>query len=180
MNECHRVCKAVGVPGNIYKFFIAHQLASRRGTAVPAFPPPDSPLCRLQIAHKLFWSFFLITAPALNRLHRFRSRLTARLPAARAEFLQRVRRLYTFGSLCSACALGGNRLASSFQNKVLRQLFFLQFCSGFFQLFPDKPAVQFYRQSIIFHRHRRRNSGGLSDGTDGRHDAQTAVRGDIG
>ena len=111
MKACYLVCKAVGVPGNTYGVFIGHNLASRRGTAVPAFPPPDSPLCRLLIAHKLFWSFFLITAPALNRLHRFRSRLTARLPAARAEFLQRVRRLLTGGSLCPACALGGNRLA---------------------------------------------------------------------
>ena len=35
--------------------------------------------------------------------------------SARAEFLQRVRRLLTGGSLRPVCALGGNRLASSFQ-----------------------------------------------------------------
>ena len=131
MTVGYLVCNAVGVPGNIYKFSIAHKLACRRGTAVPAFPPPDSPLFLLLIAHKLFWSFFLITAPALNRLHRFRSRLTARLPAARAEFLQRVRRLLTGGSLCPACALGGNRLARLFQYEPCCNFFFYHVCLGF-------------------------------------------------
>ena len=41
--------------------------------------------------------------------------------SARAEFLQRVRRLLTGGSLRPACALGGNRLASLFQDEVLQQ-----------------------------------------------------------
>ncbi|MBQ9088055.1 MAG: hypothetical protein IJY46_04660, partial [Lentisphaeria bacterium] len=40
---------------------------------------------------------------------------------ARAEFLQRVRRLLTGGSLRPACALGGNRLASLFQDELLQQ-----------------------------------------------------------
>ena len=45
--------------------------------------------------------------------------------SARAEFLQRVRRLLTGGSLRPACALGGNRLASLFQDEVLqRRLYF--------------------------------------------------------
>ncbi|MBQ9087284.1 MAG: hypothetical protein IJY46_00740, partial [Lentisphaeria bacterium] len=44
--------------------------------------------------------------------------------SARAEFLQRVRRLLTGGSLRPACALGGNRLASLFQDEVLQQLLF--------------------------------------------------------
>ena len=39
----------------------------------------------------------------------------------RAEFFQRVRRLLTGGSLRPACALGGNRLASLFQDEVLQQ-----------------------------------------------------------
>ena len=111
----------------IYTNFLSRtNLPAGGGQPFRLSPPPDSPLCRLPIAHKLFWSFFLITAPALNRLHRFRSRLTARLPVARAEFLQRVRRLLTGGSLRPACALGGNRLASLFQDEVLQQpLFFV-------------------------------------------------------
>ena len=70
------------------------------------------------------WGYSLIPTPlcAFFRLQRLRetiwsrSRLNARLPAAHAEFLQRVRRLLTGGSLCPACALGGNRLAKLFQN----------------------------------------------------------------
>ena len=102
---CCLACKTAGAHGLVCEISIAHNVSSRRETAVPAFSPPDSPLSRLPIAHKLFWSFFLITAPAFSRLHRLNSRLTARLPAARAEFLQRVRRLLTGGSLCSAVVL---------------------------------------------------------------------------
>ena len=63
------------------------------------------------------WFFLLIITPAFSRLKiGFTRGLHARLPAARADFYQRVRRLLTGGSLCPACALGGNRLATSFQN----------------------------------------------------------------
>ena len=62
--------------------------------------------------------FPLIIAPALAHPcgvgHR--SRLTCSPSSARAEFLQRVRRLLTGGALRPVCALGGNRLASSFQD----------------------------------------------------------------
>ncbi|MBQ9088127.1 MAG: hypothetical protein IJY46_05025, partial [Lentisphaeria bacterium] len=42
---------------------------------------------------------------------------------ARAEFLQRVRRLLTGGSLRPACALGGNRLASLFQDSFKNRFY---------------------------------------------------------
>ena len=61
------------------------------------------------------WFLSLITTPAFSRLHRLHSRLTCSASFARAEFLQRVRRLLTGGSLRPACALGGNRLAKLFQ-----------------------------------------------------------------
>jgi hypothetical protein len=68
-------------------------------------------------------SFLLITTPAFSRFSIGLTRgLNARLPAARADFYQRVRRLLTGGSLCPACALGGNRLAILFQDKVLFQI----------------------------------------------------------
>ena len=101
--------------------FTAHKLASRRETAVPAFSPPDSPLFQFPVARNVCWYFPSITAPAVNRLHRLTSRLKCSASFARAEFLQRVRRLLTGGSLRPACALGGNRLASLFQDEVLQQ-----------------------------------------------------------
>ena len=79
--------------------FTAHKLASRRETAVPAFSPPDSPLFQFPVARNVCWYFPSITAPAVSRLHRLTSRLKCSASFARAEFLQRVRRLLTGGSL---------------------------------------------------------------------------------
>ena len=78
---------------------------------LPSFPvPPRVP--------GLAGSFLLIITPAFSRLKiGFTRGLNARLPAARADFYQRVRRLLTGGSLCPACALGGNRLAIFFQDE---------------------------------------------------------------
>ena len=81
-----------------------------------SFPPSDSPRCRIPHAYMVWLAVsLLIITPAFSRSHRLNSRLTARLPAACAEFFQRVRRLLTGGLLCPACALGGNRLADLFQ-----------------------------------------------------------------
>ena len=53
------------------------------------------------------WFFLLIITPAFSRLEiGFTRGLHARLPAARADFYQRVRRLLTGGSLSSAVAQG--------------------------------------------------------------------------
>ena len=111
MEVLNLVCNTVGVPCMFTSFFSRTNGLAGGEQPFRLSPRRTPPLFRLPIAHKLFWSFFFVTAPAFSRLHRLHSRLTARLPAARADFLQRVRRLLTGGSLCPACALGGNRLA---------------------------------------------------------------------
>ena len=69
--------------------FTAHKLASRRETAVPAFSPPDSPLFQFPVARNVCWYFPSITAPAVSRLYRLTSRLTARRQPPRITISRR-------------------------------------------------------------------------------------------
>ena len=91
----------------VCKISIAHNVSSRRETAVPAFSPPDSPLSQFPFAYKVWlvlpFDYNACVQPIENRLH---SRLTCSASFARADFYQRVRRLLTGGSRCSAVAQG--------------------------------------------------------------------------
>ena len=98
-----------------YSTFGGRRQPCRRGTSVPAFPPPDSPLFRLPLANKPDWLFPADYSACVQPITSASLAAYCSASSARAEFLQRVRRLLTGGSPRSACALGGNRLADSFQ-----------------------------------------------------------------
>ena len=73
-------------------------------------------LCQFPSAHKANWYFPADYCACVQPITSASLAAYCSASSARAEFLQRVRRLLTGGSLRPVCALGGNRLASSFQD----------------------------------------------------------------
>ena len=123
---CLLACRIAGVPDRQCNAFHRAQTCQPEGDSRSGFLPaglPSFPVPR-RAQRLLVFSFDYSACgqPIAS------SDLAAYCSAssARAEFLQRVRRLLTGGSLRPACALGGNRLASLFQDEVLQQpLFFV-------------------------------------------------------
>ena len=54
MVVCCLVCKTAGAHSLVCKISIAHKVASRRETAVPAFSPPAPPLFQFPFAYKVW------------------------------------------------------------------------------------------------------------------------------
>ena len=122
---CLLACRIAGVPDRQCNAFHRAQTCQPEGDSRSGFLPaglPSFPVPR-RAQRLLVFSFDYSACgqPIVS------SDLAAYCSAssARAEFLQRVRRLLTGGSLRPACALGGNRLASLFQDEVLQQPLFL-------------------------------------------------------
>ena len=122
---CLLACRIAGVPDRQCNAFHCAQTCQPEGDSRSGFLPaglPSFPVPR-RAQRLLVFSFDYSACgqPIAS------SDLAAYCSAssARAEFLQRVRRLLTGGSLRPACALGGNRLASLFQDEVLQQPLFL-------------------------------------------------------
>ena len=118
---CLLACRIAGVPDRQCNAFHRAQTCQPEGDSRSGFLPaglPSFPVPR-RAQRLLVFSFDYSACgqPIAS------SDLAAYCSAssARAEFLQRVRRLLTGGSLRPACALGGNRLASLFQDEVLQQ-----------------------------------------------------------
>ena len=126
---CLLACRIAGVPDRQCNAFHRAQTCQPEGDSRSGFLPaglPSFPVPR-RAQRLLVFSFDYSACgqPIAS------SDLAAYCSAssARAEFLQRVRRLLTGGSLRPACALGGNRLASLFQDEVLQQpLIFSRWC----------------------------------------------------
>ena len=121
---CLLACRIAGVPDRQCNAFHRAQTCQPEGDSRSGFLPaglPSFPVPR-RAQRLLVFSFDYSACgqPIAS------SDLAAYCSAssARAEFLQRVRRLLTGGSLRPACALGGNRLASLFQNELLQQPLF--------------------------------------------------------
>ena len=114
---CLLACRIAGVPDRQCNAFHRAQTCQPEGDSRSGFLPaglPSFPVPR-RAQRLLVFSFDYSACgqPIAS------SDLAAYCSAsfARAEFLQRVRRLLTGGSLRPACALGGNRLASLFPRR---------------------------------------------------------------
>ena len=120
-NLTKRCCQVCGVAGvrfvKINNAVHAHNQPCRRRTAVNGFPPAGAPtFASPHTRIRGGWYFPADYSACVQPISSASLAAYCSTSSARAEFLQRVRRLLTGGSLRPACALGGNRLASLFQD----------------------------------------------------------------
>ena len=89
------------------------------GQPVPAFLPPEPPPFPVPSRVHHSWLFPADYSACVQPIASASLAAYCSASSARAEFLQHVRRPLSGGSLRPACALGGNRLADSFQATLI-------------------------------------------------------------
>ena len=113
---CLLACRIAGVPDRQCNAFHRAQTCQPEGDSRSGFLPAGLPSFPVPRRAQRLLVFSFDYSACVQPIASASLAAYCSASSARAEFLQRVRRLLTGGSLSPACALGGNRLATSFQN----------------------------------------------------------------
>ena len=123
---CLLACRIAGVPDRQCNAFHRAQTCQPEGDSRSGFLPAGLPSFPVPRRAQRLLVFSFDYSACVQPIASASLAAYCSASSARAEFLQRVRRLLTGGSLRPACALGGNRLASLFQDEVMRSKWFVR------------------------------------------------------